>query len=111
MYTQVASKLDVVTDAKYSQAVSMEGANAVQMEATVFNIKGTSAELTISLQGSNDLQNWDTLGAFDSTFADIGYATKKLTGIANAYVRLKYEMTTGTSPQAIVGAGINTANL
>ena len=114
MYTEVASKLAVVgaNVPFYSQAVSMAGANAIQAEVTMFSISGTSTPtLTVSAEASNDLQNWDDLGDFDAGLTLIGYATKKFTGIAHGYVRLKFELTFGTSPRAIVGAGVNTANL
>jgi hypothetical protein len=112
VYTEVASKLAVVgaNVPFYSQAVSMAGANAIQAEVTMFSISGTSTPtLTVSAEASNDLQNWDDLGDFDALTL-IGYGTKKFTDIAHGYVRLKFEMT-GSSPRAIVGAGVNTANL
>ena len=115
MYTQVASKL-AVKDANvpfYSQAVSMAGANAIQAEVSMFSISATSGTpaLTVSAEASNDLQNWDPLGAFDATLTLIGYATKKFTDIAHGYVRLRFVMTAGSDPRAIVAAGVNTANL
>jgi hypothetical protein len=111
MYIQVASKLSVVTGvASYSQAVSMDGANAVMFDITVFSVVASSGTLTIQLEESNDLQNWAEVTSASETFATVtGWKRKVATGIAAAYVRLKFSFT--TNGPYIVGAGINTALL
>jgi hypothetical protein len=104
MYTEVASKL-VVSGTVFSQAVSMAGANGALFEYTIFTTP--AGTLTITLEESNDLENWATHTA-DSARSAIGYFSKKVTSIAGAYVRLKYVSSSG---DVIVAAGINTANL
>lgn len=111
MYTEVASKLALATGAgtfAYSQAVSMNGGNAVQMNCTLYNLSA-SGTLKAFLQEGNDLENWsDVAGSLVLTGA--GYGTLKATAIASAYVRVKYE-SSGSSNFAIVAAGLNVAQL
>ena len=107
MYTQLARNVHVTNKAQVSQAVSMEGANAIVFTATVMEY--TAGTLTIQLQVSNDLENWiDMLGA-SRTYTAVGYGKNKVTDISDAYVRLKYSF--ATDENAIVSAGINTADL
>lgn len=105
MYTQLATKL-VVTDAKeeFSPAVSMTGDNAVQLDATIFNITATS--LTIEIQGGNDQQNWIPLTT--NVGLVLGYsAPARTANVAFGYVRLRYAVVgVGT---VILAAGINTS--
>lgn len=108
MYTQLSRNVEVTDVPQFSQAIPMEGANTVAFNATVMQITATST-LTISIQGSNDLENWLTLATTDKTFDAVGYGKKKNVGIADAYVRLVYSM--GSSEQAIVSAGMNLAEL
>ncbi len=107
MYTRLAQNVYVTNSEQFSQAVSMEGANSVAFNVTVMEI--TSGTLTVSVQASNDLENWNTLASTDKTFTAAGYGKKRITGIAETYVRLVYSM--GVSGSAIVSAGINTAEL
>lgn len=106
MYTQVATKLAVVngTD-QFSSAVAMDGNNAVQVEATVFNLGGATS-LVIEVQGSNDQQNWTVITTNSGLV--LGYsAPSKSTGIAFAFVRYRFSVTgTGT---ILVAAGLNTS--
>lgn len=104
MYTQLASRLAVTngTDA-FSPAVSMDGNNAVQLEATIFALGGATS-LTIVIEGSNDLQNWQTLTS--NAGLVYGYsAPSKTTGVGFSYARLKYS-TVGAGT-IIVAAGVN----
>ena len=116
MYVEVASKLAVVGGSNspaYSQAVSMEGANAVQVDVTIFNNDATTEEFDVRLEGSNDLQNWEATSnplAIDFNGGSKGYATDQAEGIGYAYVRLKYSWVSGSST-IILAAGINTAEL
>lgn len=108
MYTQVASKLAVVSGTTaFSQAVAMAGANAALFEFTVFAKGG--GDVDVQLQGSNDLENWEEVGAATGGNAVGYFASTAQTAIAYQYVRLMY--TQNTSGTAIVAAGINTANL
>ena len=110
MYTQLASKLAVDNGSEeYSQAVSMAGGNAVEVEATAFANGGT---LEMWIQVANDLQNWEDINpsTADLSFTGgaVGYDHARLESIAAQYVRIRYKQTTGTG---IVAAGINVANL
>ena len=105
MYNQVGSKCAVPSTGgdAYSQAVSMAGANAVEVECTIFNLGGATS-LSITVQQSNDLQNWSNVGS--STTAVLGFTRLSQSSIAGQYVRLLYRVVgTGT---IIMAAGINT---
>lgn len=108
MYYDVASKLAVTSTAQFSQAVSMAGANAAQVNATVFNVT-TGGTLVLQLQEGNDLENWSDITPGGSL--TLGYGTLRATSIASQYVRLKYSATGVSNPTAIVATGINTASL
>lgn len=102
MYYEVASKMVVVSGTAYTQAVSMEGANAVMVEMTNFG----GAAGTATIQEGNDLENWSTTGT--GAIPASGYGTVKGTAIASRYVRLM--IVAGATP-VILGAGINTKSL
>lgn len=105
MYVPLSTKLAVV-DGKdeFSPAVSMDGNNSVQVEATIFNLTATS--LTIEVQGSNDQTNWSPLTT--NLGLVLGYsAPNKTTSIGFAHVRLRYSVV-GTGV-VIVAAGVNTS--
>lgn len=96
-----------------SQAVSMEEANAVVIDYVVFSLSGTgSPAVTITLQLSNDLENWTSFsGMTNNAPTAAGYGlSSTATGIATAYVRLKASLS-GTTPVAVVSAGVNTSLL
>ena len=93
-----------------SQAVSMNGANAVIADIEVLSLSGTTPNIAVQLQESNDLENWRDKGAATNANA-VGYSVlPNVTAIASAYVRLKLTLT-GASPIAVVAAGVNTANI
>lgn len=85
----------------------MTGANAVQMNVTVF--AQTATNVIVTLQVSNDLENW-TDQATGTTITTIGYTLPAAnTAIAAAYARVKVALTgTGT---AVLAVGVNTAQL
>lgn len=108
MYADLATRLVFSSAAdQFSPAVSMAGANAVQLNIVVIVIPGATT-LTFDLQGSNDLQNWTSIGT--STATAVGYsAPTKQTGIAWQYVRVRANSNTpGTT---IATIGLNTALL
>ncbi len=114
MYQKLADKQVVIqgTDA-YSAGIPLTGANTVQVEWTLFSLSGTTPTLTVSLQESNDLENWGTtLGTVMGTVASLsgpGYASFGYKQIAAQYVRLKYSASAATgSATGVVSAGINT---
>ncbi|MBK9387306.1 MAG: hypothetical protein IPN34_21025 [Planctomycetes bacterium] len=113
MYVIVADKLSCTSNTgDYSQAVSMEGANAVLLTLLV-HTKSASTTVDASLEGSNDLQNWSNSGLTGSTSltaTTIGFAAPlKVTGIAYRYIRVKF--TVSPSTVAIVSSDVNTASL
>jgi len=86
---QLVDNLVVGTSALYSQAVNMNGANAVQPTVVITNYVATT--LTIVLEGSNDLSNWATITT-NGDWSGLNAAFKAPTaqgGIAFQYVRLK----------------------
>jgi hypothetical protein len=113
MRTEVAKRLYVgESDVLYSQAVSMQGGNAVFVEVTVFN-QGSADNVTVTPQLGNDLENWEDNGGVSPLVAQVtgvDYDTVQVTGIAAQYVRLKYTRTTADAV-AVVAAGLNVANL
>jgi len=108
MYQVIATKLVVTTTAaQVSQPASMDGANSVQVETTVFAGSGT---LSGQLEVSNDLENWSTHGSAQ-TFTAVGYTlwpSSPTAGIAAAYIRVKWTSNSGTW---VLAAGIDTASL
>lgn len=83
-----------------SQAVSMEGANAVEVQYTAWN----GGAITIEIQGSNDLENWHVLATpvgAQTTSTGNGSAT----GITCAYIRIRITEAGGVSG-IIVCAGV-----
>ena len=110
MHTQVASRLVVTSSAKqYTQAVSMDGGNAIYVDVTAFTVTGGTVRITV--QEGNDLDNWTTLTGTGSTLdlTAAGYGTLTRTAIAAQYVRLQIEQV--TSGTGVLAAGINVSNL
>lgn len=111
MHHQVADRFVVPSgDTRFTEAVPMEGANAVYFDAVIFNLGGL-ANVTARLQQSDDLENWyESADTADKTFSNVGYGAERVTLINSAYVRLRF--TGGSSgSNAILSAGINTAKL
>ncbi len=109
MYTQLASRLSVsqAAGAEYSQAVSMDGANAAKVEITVYALASGATSLTLDIEGSNDMQNWAQIVQYTSIA--VGYsAQSNSTSIAYQFLRLKYTCV-GTNGIAIVAAGLNSS--
>ena len=110
MYQQLASRLAVDTNNHYSQPVSMQRANNVFVETMVYEVTG-SGNLTISVEQSNDLENWDQLSdEISETTVTPGFYISANAGekTGAAYVRLKYTMSAGSS--CILAAGLNTSS-
>lgn len=104
MYFQVAGKMFVASGGTaYTQAVSMEGANAALAEFTNF-AAGTA---TVTFEGGNDLENWGTVPDSSGTTVGPAYGTAKASAVATRYVRLRVVAATAG---AILGAGINTSS-
>lgn len=107
-YTLLAARLAVTngTD-NFSQAVSMNGGNAVQIDGICFNLGGATS-FTLELQGSNDGSNWTVITT--NAGLVLGYAAPtKSTGIGFALVRLRYSVSAG-SGTIIISAGVNVSH-
>ncbi len=107
MYAQLATKLAVTqgTD-QFSPAVSMAGANSSRFSVTLYNLGGAT-NIATTLQGSNDLQNWENIGSAQTQTA-IGFSSTTNNNYTFAYVRLKYSVT-GASQTVIIGSDIYTS--
>ena len=105
MYNRLAKRLALTTQlatwilidpppaivVRRSQPVSMEGANAIMCDFTIININSTNG-LELSVQGSNDLENWEE-NAPPGTLVAPGYTlVPPLFDIDFAFVRLEYKM-------------------
>lgn len=112
LFTRLGLSSSVAT--QYSQPVSMEGANALSIDFVVFALTGTGTPtVTCAIELSNDMENWTAYSGSmtGNTATAIGYSlTSTVASIPTAYVRLKVALT-GTSPAAIVSAGLNTVLL
>jgi hypothetical protein len=90
---QLVDNIAVTNVDYYSQAVNMDGANAIQPTVVVTAAGATT--LTITLQGSNDLSNWSTITLTSGaswTGIGAGYSTPSAQGsIAFQYVRLNFK--------------------
>lgn len=106
MYYPLASNLAVAYGSPaVSQAVPMSGANAIEVNIDVTVIG--SAELTVAVQVSNDLANWEVVDTVSSEA--VGAVTAAFTGLAATYVRLHYEQQSGGI--AILSGGLWTGDL
>src|SRR5262245_24215434 len=119
MYTDLFDRLALTSPAtpfiatEYSQPVSMNGDNAVQFNVVCFVQTATKVDVTV--QESNDLQNWKDRTGTGATVSItvVGYTLSASTGaaVAAAYVRLKVVLTGGAAGQvAIVTVGINSSS-
>lgn len=104
-YQQLAQRLCVTNGVdNFSGPVSMGGGNAVQIEATCFNLGG-STSYTLELQGSNDGSNYSVITS--NAALVLGYsAPTKSTGIGFAMVRMRISVSSG-SGTIIIAYGIN----
>lgn len=103
-YHQLASRLCVTngTD-NFSSPVAMTG-NAVQIEATCFNLGGATS-YTLELQGSNDGSNFSVITSHAGLVQGYSAPTKS-TGIGFAMVRMRISVSAG-SGTVILAYGIN----
>lgn len=109
-FARVASSIAIpASSTSYTQAVSMQSANAVLCSFVIFSLGG-SASLTPTLEGSNDMENWSTIVAYDA-ITTAGYAPASATtgSIAWQYVRLK--LVAGAGGTIITTADVSTASL
>lgn len=114
MQIELASRqvLDGADATEYSQPVAMAGANNQPwVDCVVFHFEGTgSPNLAISVEESNDLENWDDAFGGTPAIGTIGsegyYEASHSEKVQGAYIRLKYKLT-GTAPKVIFAANVN----
>lgn len=105
---------------EHSQAVSLDGDNVVELEAKLIDTSltlGATDGFTITLQSSNDMQNWNDTSVTvswlsTSTVPSVLFASSfsSTTTVGAQYVRLKYELgTDSTTASVICSATINTS--
>lgn len=115
MYQQLFTRLALSGSgaSEVSVPVSMQGANAAQVDYVVMSIAGTSTPtISLQLQESNDLENWTNKGSAVTPVTATGYAlAAAVTGISAAFIRLRVSITAGTSPVFVVAASLNTSKL
>lgn len=91
-----------------SPAVSMAGSNAINVQVTVLSGGGGSSNIAITVQGSDDMENWLTTGLTGSSISltamQVGsVGAGQCTAFGYAYARLQY-LLAGASPLTTVAA-------
>lgn len=122
MYHRLATRLVMKVNAtntiavEHSQAVMLETASYVSIDAQLLNQTGTPDEFEIELQQSNDLENWYTLSSPGPlTFSGEPAASFVPSGtlgspVVARFVRLRYTLTYDAEDVVVaVAAGINVA--
>ena len=90
-----------------TRVIDARGYNAARFSLVVLN---TDANLTATVQGSNDLENWTDLATLGSSFV-LGFAfPAAVTGVAVSYLRLTFILS-GEVAFAIVAVNFNLTNL
>lgn len=113
MYQQLFTRLALTGSgtSEVSQPVSMQGANAAQIDVVILSLAGTTPTVTLQLQESSDLENWKDKGSSSGALNATGYTlVAAVTAISAGYVRVKATMA-GTSPIGVISVGLNTASL
>lgn len=93
MYVDLAEHLVLSSAAdQFTPAVSMAGANAVQLNVVVLVIPGATT-LTVDIQGSNDMENWASLGTFNPTGVGF-FSSAHVSAVQWQYVRVRMSSNT-----------------
>ncbi len=120
MYHRVANALVLDTGSgstaiEFTRAIELGEDNSVLFEAWVVSATGTIDDITITLQGSNDLSNWSDFGTNQIVFGLGGpsvtvpdYAAEDVGVTAWSFVRLKFVSTSSGSKDCMVRGSINT---
>ena len=95
-----------------SLPIKMDGANAVSVDVTVLGIVTGGSNLQVTIQGSNDLENWFTTGISGTNPLVVAntvgtIAVQNYTTIGYAYVRLVYTFA-GTAASMVCAINANT---
>ena len=69
----------------------MSGNNAVQIEVLLYAL--TATNVSVQLQGSNDMVNWDNKGSAQTITAIGRKILTSDTAVATTYVRVKFTIT------------------
>lgn len=115
MYVHLTSQL-IVADADsypcYSRGIEVGDANAARVDIVISDSTIASDFLDVTVQVSNDLQNWEDQFASTNTlaangfytFQDSDFSTDK---IAARYLRLKFELGASATGKALIRAAVN----
>jgi hypothetical protein len=107
MFSQLAQDLAVTEPTtQFSAAVALSGDNSVRFSVTIVNL-GSSSGMNTTLQGSNDLGFWESIGSALAR-TTIGTSSQESKNITFAYVRLMYA-TQGATTTCIISANMNTS--
>lgn len=90
---------------RYSEPFPMNGGNAVSVQ--LLALAGVLSSVTV--QQSDDLDNWTSVGTVSVPTTDPGAAMKAVLGIGGQYCRLK--IVTGASAACCINAYINTCRV
>lgn len=91
-----------------TRAVTMNGANSVQLRVTVINLALTSYCL-VGIETSNDNENWEADGVNTINVTSVGYFERRIAAISAKWVRVTY--LTDAMSSALVAVEINVAEL
>lgn len=118
MYTELANRLVLTAPGtpyvatSVTQPIDVTGANATQFSVVCYVMSATN--VVITLQESNDLENWTDRSGVGSgvTVTGVGYSLSSSTGatVATRYVRAKLVLTgTAAGQTAVIAVGINSS--
>ena len=107
MFHKLYKSLSATVTPTLSRSVLVEGGNAVRIDCTIFDNSGVN-NCTVTLQGSNDLQNWQDVGAAPEEEVEQSapghYSSDAVVDFGFAYVRLHHVV--DTSGTVICSTGI-----
>lgn len=102
--TRIAVRLGLsASEVTASQAVGIEGSNAVRVDVLVVNL--TLSAVTFRIQVSNDSVCWSDAALFKRSTC--GYATAKVRGIGFRFVRLYYEASNTAGGEGVLAASLH----
>jgi hypothetical protein len=94
-YKQLALSDDTTLE-EVSPAVAMDSVNAVQLTVTVVDLDSSSgSQVLVSVQGSNDAENWTALSDNLRIGAPGFFVMEATTSICTRYVRVRVALNSG----------------
>ena len=98
---QLNQKLVQGSTAEFSAPVSMNGANHAHFELFLY---APCTALVISVEESNDAENWTTRTAQPTVTKTIGVNGFDASEVMATYIRLKYS---GFTPTVVIGCNVH----